>query len=404
MESVKYLILGAGPAGLTFANMLKRSGESSFLVLEKEKEAGGLCRSKEVDGSPLDIGGGHFLDVRNPEVDEFLFGFLPEEEWNSFDRISRIDLGDSVIDYPFESSIWQLSEDDQIRHLMGISRAGCNIGKPMPEAFSDWILWKLGEEIAKDYMIPYNKKMWCMDLDELGTYWLEKLPDVSFENTLRSCLRHRSIYESLPGHASFYYPKEYGYGKLWLNMAEEIRDNISYEDPALELDLAGRTVNGAYKAENIIVTVPWTSFEKIEGAGEGFGEAVGRLKHTSVVIKYFDETADTDSHWTYFPDEDKEYHRILYRSNFCPSSRGYWTETNLKRADLDDGHTFFVNEYAYPVNTIDKREAIARVLDEAKKNRVYGLGRWGEWEHFNSDVTVKRAMDLAVKMLGKGNK
>ncbi len=64
MEKVKYLILGAGPAGLTFANMLKRKGEESFLILEKEKEAGGLCRSAEVDGSPLDIGGGHFLDVR----------------------------------------------------------------------------------------------------------------------------------------------------------------------------------------------------------------------------------------------------------------------------------------------------------------------------------------------------
>ncbi len=77
MEKVKYLILGAGPAGLTFANMLKRKGEESFLILEKEKEAGGLCRSAEVDGSPLDIGGGHFLDVRRPKVCEFLFDFLP---------------------------------------------------------------------------------------------------------------------------------------------------------------------------------------------------------------------------------------------------------------------------------------------------------------------------------------
>ena len=36
---MKYLILGAGPSGLTFANRLKQMGESSFLVLEKEKEA-----------------------------------------------------------------------------------------------------------------------------------------------------------------------------------------------------------------------------------------------------------------------------------------------------------------------------------------------------------------------------
>ena len=29
----KYLILGAGPAGLTFANMLRRRGEENFIVI-----------------------------------------------------------------------------------------------------------------------------------------------------------------------------------------------------------------------------------------------------------------------------------------------------------------------------------------------------------------------------------
>ena len=53
---MRYLVLGAGPAGLSFANSLLQKGEDSFLVLESESEAGGLCRSMDVDGSPLDIG------------------------------------------------------------------------------------------------------------------------------------------------------------------------------------------------------------------------------------------------------------------------------------------------------------------------------------------------------------
>ena len=61
MEKVKYLILGAGVAGLTFARKLKDFGEDDFLILEREEEPGGLCRSTEVDGSPFDIGGGHFV-------------------------------------------------------------------------------------------------------------------------------------------------------------------------------------------------------------------------------------------------------------------------------------------------------------------------------------------------------
>ena len=56
---MKYLILGAGVAGLTFANRLKLRGEDSFLVLERNFAAGGLCRTVYIDGTPIDIGGGH---------------------------------------------------------------------------------------------------------------------------------------------------------------------------------------------------------------------------------------------------------------------------------------------------------------------------------------------------------
>lgn len=61
MTKVKYLILGAGPSGLTFTNMLRKRGETSFLVIEKEDTVGGLCRSVVVDGAPFDIGGAIFL-------------------------------------------------------------------------------------------------------------------------------------------------------------------------------------------------------------------------------------------------------------------------------------------------------------------------------------------------------
>ena len=69
----------------------------------------------------------------------------------------------------------------------------------MPEKFVDWIYWKLGEKIAEDYMIPYNQKMFGKELNLLGTYWLEKLPNVSFEETLLSCLTKKP-YGKDPGH------------------------------------------------------------------------------------------------------------------------------------------------------------------------------------------------------------
>lgn len=40
MQKVNYLILGAGPAGISFARTLLDLGVTSFLVLEKEKNCG----------------------------------------------------------------------------------------------------------------------------------------------------------------------------------------------------------------------------------------------------------------------------------------------------------------------------------------------------------------------------
>lgn len=166
---MKYLILGGGPAGLTFANRLIQENESSFLLLEKESEAGGLCRSTDIDGSPLDIGGGHFLDVRRPEVNKFLFGFMPEEEWNLYDRDSRIKIDECLINHPIEANIWQLNTEEQVKYLKSIAVAGSNIGTDMPEVFTEWIYWKLGTQIAENYMLPYNQKMFGRNLNQLGT-------------------------------------------------------------------------------------------------------------------------------------------------------------------------------------------------------------------------------------------
>lgn len=162
-KKYKYIILGAGPAGLSFANRLLEKGETSFLVLEKESEAGGLCRSYFVDGSPLDICGGHFLDIRNCKVLDFLFRFMPEKEWNKFGRISKISINNSFIDYPFESNIWQFPIDKQVEYLLSTSKAGCNLNKKIPKKFVDWISWKLGKKIADDYMIPYNQKIFSIN-------------------------------------------------------------------------------------------------------------------------------------------------------------------------------------------------------------------------------------------------
>lgn len=397
MKSYKYIILGAGPAGLTFANLLKQQGEESFIVIEAEKEAGGLCRSTDVDGAPLDIGGGHFLDVRRPKVNEFLFKFMPEEEWDLYNRNSKINLKGMYIDHPIEANIWQMDIENQVSYLKSIAVAGCNQGIDMPEKFIDWIYWKLGERISEDYMIPYNSKIFSNNLNELGTYWLEKLPNVSFENTLRSCLEHKAFGEQ-PGHAQFYYPKKYGYGELWRRMAEEINDNIIYNVSAIGINFISKAVLGSngeiYEGNKIITTVPWHTLKTLEGMPRELELSLRNLKHSSIQVEYYPENMETDAHWIYYPEDDLEYHRILVRHNFCPNSRGYWTETNCERLHMPKKENSYYNQYAYPLNTLNKPTIMGELIQWSEKQNVYPLGRWGEHQHYNSDLTVLKAMEL----------
>ncbi|MCF7855852.1 MAG: FAD-dependent oxidoreductase [Candidatus Pacebacteria bacterium] len=402
MQTVRYIILGAGPAGLSVAHRLLDLGEKSFVVLEKEDEPGGLCRSQIVDGAPLDIGGGHFLDVKRQGVLDFLFRFLPRDEWLQYDRVSTIKIHGTQIDYPFEASLWQLPLDQQVDYLESIARAGCTRGETMPESFSDWIRWKLGDLIAETYMLPYNRKIWSIDLDRLGTYWLHKLPNVSFRETLISCLK-RAPAGAMPAHAKFFYPKRGGYGDVWRRMGKQLGMKLHLGEAVKRIDLDTLTVNGAYRADKIITTIPWHEML----AGTAFPghvrDLIQKLEYTSVEVGYYAK-ADPDhgdAHWTYDPDPYVPHHRVLNRYTFCPGARGYWTETNLKRAAKRGATAEWahINTYAYPLNLMGKPEVVQALGKWGRENGFVSVGRWGEWEHMNSDVAVERGMAAADKLV-----
>jgi len=399
MQKFKYVILGAGPSGLAFAHRLLEAGEKSFLVLEKETSAGGLCRSTEVDGGPLDVGGGHFLDVKRKDVLEFLFRFMPESEWVRHKRISTINLFDQEVDYPLEANVWQLPINRQIEYIEAAAHAGSATASPMPDAFKEWIHWKLGKAIARDYMLPYNEKIWSMDLNNLGTYWLYKLPDVSFREILQSCLE-RKPYGSIPAHGEFLYPKRFGYGEIWLRLGKALGDKLRLGEPIREVDVNGLIVNCEYQAEYIVNTVPWKAWSSAAAIPPDVQRAVDQLVSVPIDVDYHSENFDSRAHWIYFPQPELRHHRALLRHNFLGGSRGYWTESNANRPANAPVHTTFRNPYAYPVNTRSKPAALETISRWATANRIIPLGRWGTWEHMNSDVAVSLARSAAERMIG----
>ena len=398
IKNKKYLILGAGPSGLTLAHSLLDYGVSieDIVVLEQQSVAGGLCRSEIVDGAPIDIGGGHFLDVKRQEVLDFVFRFMPREEWDLYDRMSKIRIRGMEVDHPLESNLWQFPSDVQVDYLESIAQAGCVRGEVAPETFAEWINWKLGDRIAQEYMLPYNRKIWSMDPNQLGTYWLYKLPNVSFRETLLSCLEGKPM-GALPAHGTFLYPKKFGYGEVWRRMGEGLGDSLVTNCAVEHVDLATRTVNGRWQADTIISTIPWTLWEDYCELPADVLYAMAFLKNAPIDVDYHPETLNSQAHWIYEPDESVSYHRLLLRSNFSDGAIGYWSEANSERSPETDGIRFH-NEFAYPINTLGKPEAVEKILNWARSNSIVGLGRWGRWEHMNSDVAVAEALHMGRQL------
>lgn len=180
-------------------------------------------------------------------------------------------------------------------------------------------------------------------------------------------------------------------------MGDALGDSLITDSPIEHIDLETLTVNHQWSARKIISTIPWTQYLNFCLVDTELTKALSLLKHVSIDVDYHAETINTQAHWIYEPDEKIAYHRILARSNFAPGSRGYWTETNSMRS-LQLENKRFHNEYAYPLNTVGKPDTIGYILSRFREMGVIGLGRWGRWDHMNSDVAVAEAMQLSHEL------
>lgn len=67
MIKTDYLIIGAGVSGLGFANFIN---SNDYIVLEKNSEPGGYCKTIRQDGFTWDYAG-HFFHFQKPLLKDF---------------------------------------------------------------------------------------------------------------------------------------------------------------------------------------------------------------------------------------------------------------------------------------------------------------------------------------------
>lgn len=404
-----YLIIGAGVTGITLCKKL-REKKQNVIVLEAKSQPGGLCTTKNINGHMLDVGGGHFFHTKHPEIFDYIFKYLKKDEFNYFSpRVSKLKMGETTIDYPLESNLWQLPQEEQIRYLVSVVRNGESLGKPEPRNYEEWIRWKLGDMICDNYMIPYNEKLWGVTPAEMDVDWLYKIPRVNVEEVIRYCLDKKQDVNKYPAHICFYYPKKGGFQSIVDAIAKDEKEHIVLDQPVTKLQKQADgtwLVNGTYVAANVINTTPWNDLFKALGSPAELADDFAHICYNRIVISLYKKNYTENWHWRYVPDRDRRYHREFYIANFAKDSRkdGIYLETNAKRFQGEEacfgGKMIYHEETAaaYPIPVIGHKKAISRILDYYRPQRLFGVGRWGQHEYQNADVSMFEAFKFVENL------
>ena len=104
MISTDILIVGGGITGLSAASFLDKQ---DYILIEKENEVGGYCRTIKQGDFVWDYSG-HFFHFRNNEIKKYLLENV-QDEILEVKKKSSIYYKDKFIDFPFQDNIHQLT-------------------------------------------------------------------------------------------------------------------------------------------------------------------------------------------------------------------------------------------------------------------------------------------------------
>ncbi len=421
-DSTRFLIVGAGMSGLAFANFLD---SEDYLIVEREPEIGGWCKTIKQDGFVWDFSG-HFFHFRHPDIEEYLRARMPPDEVVTVARDSRVFFDGELIDFPFQKNIHQLPKADFIECLYDLyfreeAAAGLD-----PDSFKGMLYEKFGRGIAERFLVPYNEKLYACDLelldrDAMGRFF----PHAD----LTDIVRNMREADNSSYNASFTYPRG-GAIEYVRALTHDIPDDrILLESGVESIDLkrkvatlvGGREVSFEY----LISSAP---FDQLA--------SMCHLDHDADAFSYnkvlvfnlgFDRKGHEGVHWIYYPSRDVSFYRIGFYDNIMGSDRmslyvelGYAPDAtydvdevrarvlaDLERVGVVDGHELASHhsvtlDPAYVHITTRSRAEHARLGDLMGLRGVHSIGRYGGWTYCSIEDNIVEARALAQRFNALG--
>jgi len=441
---LKTAILGAGISGLALARFLVEGGldPADLRLLEAAPTAGGLCRSRRVEGFTYDVAGGHILFSR----DAGILGWLKargggEERFVRRDRETKIRFQDRWVHYPFENGLGDLPAKENFECLRGYVAAWHARQLPgasaAPTDFGSWIRWRFGDGIAEHFMDPYNEKIWKRPLAELSSGWVaDRVPDAPLDDVLQAAVGLRT--EGYTHQSVFYYPKEGGFQAITDGLASTLEDRILLSTPVTDLvrDGEGWRVNGE-RFDLVVSTIPLTALPGIvDGMPDEVAAAMRALEYNSLVtvLVALERAVHPPLSWAYLPHASQgPANRVTYLSNysdgnaprgrtsllaevtFAPAAGPPGAELEeevvaglaaaglLERGEVlftdrsEVSHAYIVFDHAHAA----RREAAIRWLESSG---IVPHGRFGRFEYDNSDLCAIKSRALAERLLERARR
>lgn len=415
---VKYLIIGAGITGLTFANYV-----DDYLIIEKENEVGGYCRTIKRNGFIWDFAG-HFFHFKTKEFKEMFYNSIDKNQIIKQDKCTKILYNKNLIDYPFQMNIHQLEKQDFIDCLYDLFNKE---EKEDYDNFLDMLYGKFGKSITQMFLKPYNEKLYAIDLRKLDKNAMGRFfPYANKEQIINNMKESKDkSYNN-----TFSYPK--GGAEVFINI---LYNNLDKNKVKL-----GTKLTQINEKEKFIITnkgekiyfdylINTSPLNRFLGFFEEkqIKELKEELSYNKVLVfnlGFDSKSKYTKEHWIYIPEKKYNYYRIGFYDNILNQDKlsmyieiGFdknaqidvenqlqQTLNNLKEQKIIDDnmkledYMSIIMDPAYVHINENTDSKIHKVMKEMNQKGIYSIGRYGAWTYCSMEDCMVEAKKLSEKI------
>jgi len=407
--------------------------KKDYLIIEKEEQAGGLCTTEERDGFLFDRTG-HWLHVVRPDTTK-LVKRITSGGMERISRKSNIFSRGRYTLYPYQSNTYGLPLEVVKENIRGFieARYGARPDTP-PSTFNDYILRHFGRGIARNFMVPYNRKLWTLHPRYMSSHWCDTyVPKPGLDEILDGALTEPA--NDVGYNSFFFYPKGGGIGTMTDGFIRRIENRLMLGKEPASLDLSKKlltlTSGESIHYRNLVSTIPLPSLVKllVEAPPE-LKKAAGYFRWASVIYLNvaLKSPVQVDTHWTYFPEKEYPFYRAGSPSNAAPwtappgrgslyveisSREGFDMERmrvdvlaalsrcGLVRSRKDVLFSYFGNiRYGYVIFDLKYERSLSEVTRYFRRRKVHLGGRYGLWTYNGMRSAIEDGMEIAGRIKG----